>query len=50
LEKKSGKHWVDWANSNAPNSNKLIDLEITFRANVLAFIGALEDAGALINI
>lgn len=47
---KSGKYWVTWANVHAKNSNKVDDLEITFRTNVKAFIKALTDAGATVDI
>ena len=47
---KSGKYWVTWANTHAKNSQKLDDLEITFRANVKAFIKALTDAGATVDV
>jgi hypothetical protein len=46
----SGKYWVTWANINAKNSDNLDDLEPNFRKNVVAFIEALEDAGATVAI
>lgn len=46
----SGKYWVAWASASAKNSDKLEDLEVTFRSNVKAFIKALTDAGATISI
>jgi len=48
--KKSGKHWVTWANSNAKNSKDLNKLVNPFKTNLIAFKKALEDAGATIKI
>jgi hypothetical protein len=48
--KKSGKYWVTWANTHAKNSNKVDDLEATFKKNAKAFIKALEDAGATVKV
>jgi hypothetical protein len=47
---KSGKSWVDWANVHAKNSDRVDDLADPFKANVKAFIKALEDAGAKIKV
>ena len=47
---KSGKYWVDWADKNAENSNKLDDLEASFKVQAAAFIKALENAGAKVRI
>ncbi len=47
---KSGKYWVDWANAHAKNSHNVDDLADPFKANVKAFIKALEDAGAKVKV
>ena len=47
---KSGKYWVTWANAHAKNSNKIDDLEASFKNNVKAFIKALTDAGAKVDV
>jgi hypothetical protein len=47
---KSGKYWVTWANTHAKNSNKVGDLEVTFKGAVKAFIKALKDAGATVDV
>jgi hypothetical protein len=47
---KSGKSWVTWANENATASDKLDDLETSFRTNVKDFIAALEKAGATVLV
>ncbi len=47
---KSGKYWVTWANTNAKNSDKIDDLDASFKANVKAFIKALTDAGAKVDV
>jgi hypothetical protein len=47
---KSGKYWVTWANTHARNSAKVDDLAEPFRANVKAFIKALESAGATVKV
>lgn len=47
---KSGKYWVNWANSHARNSTAIDDLEDSFRTNVMAFTQALEVAGASIVV
>lgn len=46
----SGKYWVRWANVNAQNSDKLADLQATFRKKLEAFVKALEVAGAKVDI
>jgi len=50
MANKSGKYWVTWANTNAKNSNKIDDLEASFKTNVNAFIKALKDAGATVDV
>jgi hypothetical protein len=47
---KSGKYWVIWANAHAKNSESIDDLADPFKANVKAFIKALEDAGAKVKV
>lgn len=47
---KSGKYWVTWANAHANNSDKIEDLDATFKPNVEAFIKALTDAGAKVDV
>lgn len=47
---KSGKYWVTWANTNAKNSDKIDDLEASFRSNAKEFIKALTDAGATVDV
>jgi hypothetical protein len=47
---KSGKSWVTWANENAVASDKIDDLETSFRSNVKDFIAALEKAGATVTV
>jgi hypothetical protein len=47
---KSGRYWVTWANAHAKNSNKVDDLEAVFKTNVKAFIKALTDAGATVDV
>ena len=46
----SGKYWLTWANAHAKNSRKVDDLEVSFKANVNAFIKALTDAGAIVDV
>jgi hypothetical protein len=46
----SGKFWVRWADVYAQNSDKIADLQTTFRKNLEAFQKALEDAGATVKI
>lgn len=48
--KDSGKYWVTWANVHAKNSLKVDDLEANFKPKVEAFIKALEDGGATVNV
>jgi hypothetical protein len=47
---KSGAFWVTWASENAKNSSSVDDLAEPFRSNARAFIGALEDAGAQVDV
>jgi hypothetical protein len=47
---KSGTYWVTWANAHATNSTSVDDLVDPFKANVKAFIKALEDAGATVDV
>lgn len=47
---KSGSYWVTWANAHAKNSSKVDDLAFSFRNNVKAFIKALKDAGAKVDV
>jgi hypothetical protein len=47
---KSGVYWVTWADGHARNSSSVDDLAGSFQANVKAFIKALEDAGATVDI
>jgi hypothetical protein len=47
---KSGKYWVTWADIHAKNSSNIDDLVDPFKANVKAFIKALEDAGAKVKV
>ena len=47
---KSGKYWVTWANAHAKNSNKVDELEASFKVNVKAFVKVLTDAGAAVDI
>ena len=47
---KSGIYWVTWANAHATNSTSVDDLVEPFKANAKAFIKALEDAGATVDV
>jgi hypothetical protein len=47
---KSGSYWVTWASAHAKNSNSVDDLVEPFRANVKAFVAALESAGAKVKV
>lgn len=47
---KSGEYWVGWANNNAKNSQSIDDLVEPFKSNAKAFIKAVEDAGASVEI
>ena len=47
---KSGKYWVSWAEKNAKNSNDIDELEASFKTNAVAFINALKEAGASVQI
>lgn len=50
----SGAHWVKWADTHAPNSQDLADLDEDFRKNVEAFVAAMkkgaEEAGSVLGI
>jgi len=46
----SGIFWVTWANTFAKASTSVDDLAEPFRTNVKAFLKALQDAGATIDI
>ena len=46
----SGIYWVTWANTHAKNSNKVDDLEASFKAQLKAFIEALKSAGATVDV
>src|SRR5262245_14874047 len=46
----SGTFWVTWANENALASDKIDDLETSFRTNVKEFIAALEKGGATVEV
>lgn len=50
MSTKSGKYWVTWANAHAKNSNKVIDLDATFKPKVKEFIKALTDGGAVVDV
>jgi hypothetical protein len=47
---KSGMFWVAWANVHATASRNVEDLAEPFRSNARAFIKALRDAGARVNV
>ena len=47
---KSGQFWVTWANANATASKNVDDLAEPFRSSAKAFIKALEDAGAKVDV
>ena len=50
MSEKSGSYWVNWANTHARNSSSVDDLENDFKLKVKAFIQALEDAGAKVDV
>jgi hypothetical protein len=50
MSTKSGIYWVTWADAHAKNSDKLDDLDASFKQNVDAFILALTNAGAKVDI
>ena len=50
MDKKSGKHWLQWADLNAPNSTGLFYLDPCFRADVGNFVLALITAGARVKV
>ncbi|MDQ2777782.1 MAG: hypothetical protein M3Y57_23145 [Acidobacteriota bacterium] len=47
---KSGVYWVTWAGAHAKNSASINDLVEPFKANAKAFIQALKDAEAQVDI
>lgn len=47
---KSGTFWVTWANEHAQNSSAIEHLVEPFRSNAMAFIAALESAGARVDV
>src|SRR5579872_3402794 len=47
---KSGTYWVTWANAHEAASDSVDDLAETFRGNVNAFIKALKDGGADVEV
>jgi hypothetical protein len=46
----SGSFWVTWAGIHAKNTSSTEDLAEPFKTNAKAFITALEDAGAHVDI
>jgi len=46
----SGAFWIAWANTNAPNSRNIEELAEPFRSQAKAFIAALEEAGARVDV
>lgn len=50
MERKSGAHWVQWADINAVNSKSMSTLEPNFKSKVESFIKALTTAGATIEV
>jgi hypothetical protein len=50
MAEKSGIFWIGWANENAPKSDNIEDLAEPFRKNATAFVKALRDAGATVEI
>lgn len=50
MERKSGKHWVQWANVNAVNSKSISTLDPSFKSKVESFIKALVEAGATVKV
>lgn len=47
---KSGTYWVTWANTHAKDSSSVEDLVDPFKTNVKAFIKALQNAGATVDV
>jgi len=47
---KSGVFWVSWADTNATNSHDVELLAEPFRSDAKAFIAALRQAGATVNV
>jgi len=50
MAQKSGTYWVTWSNAHAKNSISLDDLTEPFKSNAKAFIKALKDAGATVDV
>ncbi|MCF0060650.1 hypothetical protein MUK70_15520 [Dyadobacter chenwenxiniae] len=50
MNRKSGKHWKQWADLNAPNSKGLMALDPHFRIQVKDFVEALVAAGAVVSV
>jgi hypothetical protein len=50
MAEKSGTYWVTWANAHANNSSSIEDLESDFKDKAKAFIQALKDAGATVDV
>jgi hypothetical protein len=46
----SGQYWVTWLKSYAPTSDRVEDLELSFRAKVREFIEALRNAKATVEV
>jgi hypothetical protein len=46
----SGAYWVTWIDRNAPTSEDIKDLEMSFRDKVKEFIQALQAAGATVKV
>lgn len=46
----SGKYWVTWADAHAKNSKKIDELAEPFKTRVIAFVAALRDAGAEVDV
>lgn len=47
---KSGSSWVTWANTHAKNSSSIEDLAEPFKTSAKAFIQALREAGAEVDV
>jgi hypothetical protein len=47
---KSGASWISWADTNAANSHDVELLAEPFRSDAKAFIAALRQAGATVNV
>jgi hypothetical protein len=48
--RRSGKHWVAWADEHARGSQRVDDLAEPFRSGVREFLGALHAAGARVTV